>query len=467
MDLFSNFRLICDENLRFNFKFSVKEAGPLYQPKIDPNSLTFDEVNDDCILHIMSYLDLLDIVNLGKTSSRFQSVARELYGRKKHFSFNTNTGDSSINEVNLPIILKEIGSNIRSIEWHGLSASHLDILAKYCSNVTRMKFCNMSTDVYSLSFKKNKTFFEKLKRMHIDNAKIFDSSVKPMISQSKLISLKFERCQNIRGNFLTKRNSNKLKHIKVSNCRHFLYGEGGIEGIDEITLFQRNNQLVTFSIDTCCSYLHCLTSESEILATLEELELDFSCFSGNDLDKLKFKDLKRLKRLTMTLKNITIHPNLNTLFFAMGQVDTLESLNVDYIQIDDKTIMCLGSIKNLKKLRMNKIKNTTAQRLYTDICSNLPNLTELSISFKFGVVEKDQGNLICDMIRRLPNLSYFSLSSSTWELLNMILQVQLPRARLPIKIGISQSLFDDPRKVILHEYNSIKYVQALLYLIQS
>lgn len=451
--------MICDQNLRFNFKFSIKEAERAHQPKIDPSTLKIEEVNDDCLRHIISHLDLIDIINFGKTSTRLQSVTQQVYVQRKHFSFGTNTGDSSVNEINLPIILEEIGSYIKSIEWTDLDSAHFDVLAKYCPNVTTLKLQNPKFGLSSVKLKINKLFFANLKRLHIISAPFYDTAIKLIVTSSKLISLKLDNCRNVHGKFLTKRKCNKLKHIGIINCRSMggQYVGHGEAKMDDVTDFQRNNKLFTFSMDKCCSYLHCLTSPAEILAKFKQLELDFSCFLDSQLEQLNFKELKRLTKFTITRKHRQfLHPpgnnsfadfaNFNKVFTAMSQIDTLVSLNVANIEIDINTLKCLGAIKNLKQLRLINVRNSIGKQMYTTMHDHLPNLNELSMSFEISAVEK-AGKWICDMIILLPQLRYFSHSSMNWGLLDKISKSQLSRNQLPIRIGITNILFVDPKKV--------------------
>lgn len=438
--MFFNFRLICDPNLQFNFKFTIKEADSQHQPKIDGNTLKFEEINDDCLLKIASYLELIDIVNLGKTSTRLQAFANQIYRKKSHFSFGTNTGDSSINDSNLRITLKEMGHYIKTIEWHGLNSNHLDKLSRYCSNVTTLSLKHPSNDLHLASIKSNKTFFAKLKILDIQHAAFFDSALKVMISSRKLKSLQLLHCRNIRGRFFSTWNNSKLKYLKVN-------GSWKVD-CEDIFGFLCSHKLHNFSFDAGCSFRQCLGAPSECLLKFKELELDFSFFTDDKLKVLNFGDLKRLTDLTVTRKylgSVTSYEKCNNLLAAISQVDTLESLNIENIQIDGETVEHLGSFENLRKIRLNNVKNTIGKRLYTSIPIHLQKLTMVSMD---TTPEREfDRKWICDMISTMNYLEYFSHNCMTWQLLEMILQLQLRRNHSTIEIGVSQSFLEDPRKV--------------------
>lgn len=413
----------------------------MYQPKVDPNILKLTEVNDDCLLHIMSYLNLIDVVNLGKTSIRLQSVTKQLHSRKSHFSFGSNTGDSSINEINLPVILKETGEFIQSIEWYELNPTDLDILVKCCPNVSVMKLVKPSTALSSHHFKKNKTFFEKLKRLHIHNSHLFDTAMKILTSSPTLKTLNLEECRNIRGKFSPKK-AMKLKHLRIIRCAMLTYYPEFWNAIKDV---QWKNKLFTFAVDKCCSYESCLTSPPEILAKLKELQLDFSCPFQRNLKELNFSGLTRLTAFTVTRKHSNLPAqNFNNVITAIAQIKTLESFCIERIEINNDTLKCLASIQNLKALKLNNVTNTIGKRLYLTLPVHLPNLTELSVLLDVAEINMKS---ICDTVAALPQLRFFSHSSMTWELLDIILKVQLTRKYLTMNIGISKLMFDDPKTV--------------------
>lgn len=216
--------------------------------------------------------------------------------------------------------------------------------------------------------------------------------------------------------------------------------------------FQQKNKFITFSYDNCCSFHQCLTSPSECLTKLSELELDFSCFTEENVSQLKFNNLTVLTKLIMTRKHSQDQfVNMNSVYIALSQINTLESLYIENIEVDENSVKYLGQIRNLKKLRLTNFRSTLGEELYIALRINLPSLTELSMS-TFNIAEEIDRKWICDMITALPNLLHFSHYPMTWQLLNTILQVQLLRKEQTMKVGIPKILFDDPKKV----NNSIK-----------
>lgn len=443
----SNFRLIFEPNLQFNCKFTVKEAEN--QPKIDSNAFKFVEMCNDCHLTIASYLNLIDIVHLGKTSSRLRTFAEQIYRKRTHFSFGTNTGDSSINETNLPTILQEMGSYIRSIDWTGLSETHLEYLFKYCRNVEVMNMNRPKKSLELTSIEKNKSFFQKIESLRIENAGFSDAVMETIISStSNLKSLEFELCYRLGGTFLLGWKDSKLERLKYSLCASM--------STAIVLDFQRANKLVKFSSDSHDSFVSCLSLPSSCLSEYTDLELALNSSSHERLDFLHINELKQLKTMRLACKSLDtsflsnykkILYNYDKVFVALSQIDTLKSIHVEKIIFGANTIKCLGLIKNLEEVTIQNSTDQLQRQLYWDIPMYLTKITKLTI-IMYSTTEYMDVQSICDMITALDHLRYFSHSLMTWQLLDMILQDQLLRRRPSIEIGISRSLFFDVERMV-------------------
>lgn len=434
--------------MRFNFEFIIKEAESVYQPKIDPNAFKFEEISDDCLVHIASFLKLIDIVNLGKTSNRLRSFTEQIYRKSTHFSFGTNAGDSSVNKKNLPIILQEMGSYVHSIDWRGLTERHLEYLSEYCQNITTLKLKDPECNLQLPSIEKNKMFFKNIESLEIENAGFSDATMKTIIaSLSKLKSLHLVRCLNIKGQFFSEWKDSKLENLKIAYCLSV--------SPSSILDFQRDNKLIKFSNDTFDSFVLCLSLPPGCLSEYTELDLVLNSSTDEKLDLLHITELKQLKKIHLTCRNLNTFYQINyeptffdydKVFAALSQIDTLKSITVEKAIIDGNTIKCLGLIKNLEEITFKRVKNRVSIQLYSDLHVHLPKITKLTMKMENTTEEIDLKS-ICDMILSLVDLRYFSHSLMTWQLLNQILQVQLLREQPSIEIGVSKLLFYDPKKV--------------------
>lgn len=395
----------------------------------------FEAINNDCMLEIASHLDFIDIINLGKSSTRLQSFVECIYRKKNRFSFGINAGDSSINRSNLETILQEIGVYIESLEWKDLDASQLDCLAQHCPNVRAVKLLNTSRKLRSCDIRKNKKFFAKLETLEIRNGSLFDSGLRTMICSSGLQSFQLKGCDNVRGKFFSKSKNLKLKILVLD----------GIWGADSngICDFVRKLKLAKFSYNGF-TFQQCLTLPPECLPEFEELQLNFTSVIDNQVESFNFKDFKRLTHLALTVRESGFR-NCNNILRATRQIPALQSLSVEGLQINAATLSCLGLYKNLQKIRFIHFDNTMGRSFYSSLHVHLPNITHLIVTQIID--EIIELKWICEMISSLKNLKYFSYSFMTWQLMNLILQQQVLLKRPTIEIGIAEFRRDDQEKV--------------------
>lgn len=396
----------------------------------------FEAINNDCMLQIASHLDFIDIINLGKSSTRMQSFVECIYRKKNHFSFGINAGDSSINRSNLETILQEIGVYIESLEWNDLDASQLDCLAQHCPNVRALKLQNTSSKLRSFDIKKNKKFFVKLETLEIRNGSLYDSGLRTMICSSGLQSFRLKGCHNVRGKFFSKSKNLKLKILVID----------GIWGADPdgICDFVRKLKLAKFSYNGF-TFQQCLTLPPECLPEFEELQLNFTSVTDDQLESFNFTDFKRLTHLAVTVRE-NGYRNCNNILRAARQIPALQSLTVEGLQVNAATLSCLGLYKNLRKIRFTHFNNAMGRAFYSSLHVHLPNITHLIVT-QYYSDEIIESKWICEMISSLKNLKYFSYSFMTWLLMNLILQQQVLLKRPTIEIGIAEFRSDDQEKV--------------------
>lgn len=430
----------------------VCESDP--ESNIEIVQLKFDEINDDCLLHIASYLRFIDVVKVGIAFPKLKSFTHQIYREKTHLSFGTGSGDLSINEWNLKPVLQEIGHYIESIEWRDLSPSHLDYLSKYCLNVKALKLISPSKKLNSSAIKRNEVFFSKIEMLDISDASFYDAALKTIIWYTNLESLQVKDCKN--GKFLQTIKMSKLKCFKISNC---------CVVCDEVLDVVRNNNLVKFLFgiwyESDLAFQKTLSLPSECLSHLEELELKYYYICSHQYEKLDFKKFKRLTHFSLTC-DFNTYRDCDNFFVAASEIPTLNSLTVDIMEITPYTLSSMGSLKNLRKLRLNIFRNKIGRKFYSNLNIHLPELTELSISLADYV----ESEWICEMVSSLRTLKYFYYASMDWRLLEMILEERL-RLKLPkIEIGIGAELFEHDIKVSATLHSLLDYIRKyFLYLL--
>lgn len=428
-------------------KFTIKQAES--QPKVDPNKFKFEDIYYDCMLRIASNLALIDIINLGKTSTRMESFVRSMFEKKPYFSFGLPDSDTSVNKSNLATVLQEIGVYIESVAWRGLEPSELDYLAEHCPNVKDLKLVNTSLSLRPSDVKKNKKFFVKLVTLDICCGSLFDAALKTMTCSAKLERFKLNGCHNVRGKFFSITKHSKLKVLKI----HGIWSAQGNSIVD----LARKIKLVKFAFNEF-TFDQCLTSPPECLQELEELQLNFTSITDDKLDAFAFTDFKRLTDLHLIVYENRFR-NCNNILLATSRVPTLQSLTVEGFEINANTLNCLAAFSQLQKIRFIHFGNVIGRQFFSSLHTHLPNITHLIITqyYNDGIIELAW---ICELILSFSNLKYFSYSFMTWELMNLILRQQLRWKWPTIEIGwsVSHSDHDIQEKVsVLPNENCIVF----------
>ncbi|KAJ6641820.1 hypothetical protein Bhyg_06765 [Pseudolycoriella hygida] len=438
-------------------RFQIRQAPDERQPKLDPQATKLQDVNDFCVLNIMSFLALDDVINLGKACDQTDYVSQIYYRKYSHFVYKPGTGDPSINETTLPNILEAIGGQINSIEWHNLKGDQLSLLCQHCPNVKKLKLVDLCRhNVTTWDLKKNLQFFVGLTKIHIRDSSLYDNCIKLMMSGCKLKTLKLERCLNIRGKFFNSRNRKKLRIVKITKCSNGVL----------FPFADWDNRLVELSFDRCCSFMRWLELPEERSQKLKKVQLDFTCFSTEKVADLNIQHLRNVKSLTITRRIAERNAaDCNNLIEAIRQISSLETLNMELIKIDHNTIHNLGLMRNLKSFGTKNSENTIGQRMYESLPAVLSNLEELVISLAND--DNVYPKSLCKLIDGLPKLKYFSYSFMTWKLLEALLQFRMkPQLykRNTLRIGVAEVLFTDPKKAI---FDSISKGNIILSVAES
>lgn len=402
--------------------------------------MKFEELIDDVLLKIVSYLELIDIVNLGKTSTRFESFTTTLYRRKTHFSFGLDTGYSSINESNLEPILEALAGHIKSIAWHNIQSNHLIYLSKHCSNVSELSLEN-SAEITPKVYRENENFFAKIEKLKVDDGSISETVLKTLTSSKVLKCLELYNLDSISRNFFAEFKNPDLDALTIKGIHDSIR-------CDDVIKFVRNHKLSKFSYDGHSSLQKCLNLPPVYLTMFKELDLNYEDFENKDLD---FKHL-RVRHLGLNCY-FESFSNCNSLLMAVSQMPALTSLAIGGIIIDNKTLRCLGSIKGLRKIRFDWFANQIGGLFYSSLYAHLPAITEIMMYEDVMVDERDDTEIsdinrsICAMIQSIRSLVYFGSSSMTWELLDSIFLQAKQLQRPPLEIGVSESMFNSPKKV--------------------
>lgn len=429
MNIFSNFRSIFDASLRNKFHVTFADS-----------SCKLEDLNHDCLWHIISYLNVMDTVQLGRTSTLMKDVTQQTYKKFSHFSLGRNYGGSSINESTLPVILENIGSYIRSIEIYNLNESMLASLSEYCSNVTVIKLIQIKCrDLHGTLIKENKQFFANVTSLEMNSCGLYDTSLNMMCNSKKLVSLQMNHCNKVSGSFISKLKN--LEVLRLTKCNGL--------GVQYIRQWKKLTKLVKLSLSASYHDDELFFAISEIWQNFQELSLHLNYdMDAIDSQKVNFSQLNQLRKLTLNSRrwNLTI----DVILRQLAQIETLEYLKMVNVEVSEFTLTNLALLQNLKCLHLYNIVNTSSMLLYTNLPRDLPLLKELTINMTERNVNHFKS--ISKMVSAFERLECFSHSAMGISLLQMII-IDLELANRGVEIQVAKSTFEDPVfKVIITDY---------------
>lgn len=379
-----------------------------------------DEVlNDDVLLEILKYLNVMDIISYRQVCSRFESSADDHLSRKmKHFHI-----DAALDHKSKEII-KNLGPHLKSLHLVAVNSQkrcdklrrQIQSINKHCKQLesltieTRNWYGAMAMGASVI----NKLHFDRLKYLELHNIKmekdldlvpafenleilklnsIMNFSGQSLIGLNNLKVLQLNSCAQLKPNYLYdffKAKGKTLKEIAVHKCRD----------IDEIIL-------------------------NEIVANLPNIELVSLIFSYTaSFDPGTLHCLQNLKSLS--LHNFQTY-DVNRFIKLLASSNSLERWEINgenfkIYQLDSNAVDKLEKSSNLSELSFVKC-NFVTDELLIRLGRNL-NLKKFSIQDCWGFTV----NGLMQFVQFSKQLTYLSirnctiLRSATIDIANMVLE---------------------------------------------
>lgn len=388
---------------------------------ITDDAIGADEVlNDDVLLEILKYLNIMDIISYRQVCSRFESNADNHLARKcKHFHINPGL-DPKAKEI-----IKNLGPHLKTLHLvsvHSLKQAdkllrQMQSIAKHCKQLMSLTIetRNWYGAIPLITSQLNKMHFEHLRYLELHNIKMDKeldmAAVFPQIQTLKLDSitnftgktligldhlevLYLNSCAQLRPNFLYdffKAKGSALREIVMHKCRE----------VDEIIL-------------------------NEIVANLPNIELVSLTFSYTaSFDPSTLHGLQSLKSLS--LHNFQTY-DVNGFIKLMATDNRLERWEINgenfkIYQLDGSAIDKLERSTNLKELSFVKCNFITDELLY-HLGRNLNHLQKFSIQDCWGFSVNGLMQFV-QFSKRLTHLSIRNctiLRSATIDIANMVLE---------------------------------------------
>lgn len=361
------------------------------------DSKFFETLNDDCLLHMMKFLDVLYVVTLMKVCRKFAELGAIHIKTVKNLNFTNIKFKKKITLHEAKLVLETVGHNvtkasINSDKFHNRRI--LNFVPKYLTNVKHL---------HLTGFKLEAPFFwdemEKLLAMLetldlSDNSEVhvhFLRSFKK--SPSRLKHLNVSNC-NINGDFLMLIPT--LQILNISGCR-FITGQHLIKFVD------LNKDLKSLNISKCPNIFGKDVNEMlKKVPQLEVLSLN-NYYIDDETSRFVIPSINPLINLKqLTIQNIN-YPPCDQLLRTINLDNRIEVLSISYGNLTLTSVYAISTMKHLKKLIMN-FKNSVPEDL-VDYLVDLENLEEVHMS---GCSYISPANILRLIL--LPRLKFLDIS---------------------------------------------------------
>lgn len=181
---------------RKNFKeyFSLNAADSWLQPDYHSNlkaqsfdnsidnssSLLLSSLDDDCLIHVMSFLDPLDILTLKKVCAKFFELSDFYFRTIKSLNFMEMKGKKKMTLLEVKLICEKVGKNVKKLTVNSDKFNNqriLNFIPKYFPNLKHLNLIGFKLDSVS--------FWQQMKRILVE-LETLDLSDNSLIDESFL-----------------------------------------------------------------------------------------------------------------------------------------------------------------------------------------------------------------------------------------------------------------------------------------
>lgn len=364
---FVTYALACDATRalvhRKNFKefFTLTAADSWLQPDyvksvenifinpsiIQNSSKLLTTLNDDCLLHIMSFLDPLDVFTLKKVCWKFFELSEFYFRTIKSLNFMEIKGKKKLTLLEAKIVSDKIGKNIKNLTVNSDKFNNqriLNFIPKYFRNVKVLKLIGFKLE--------NVNFWQQMKKILLnleildlsDNSLIDESFLNCFINNDKKLKALNVSNSNVYGDFLEK--VQFIESLNISECRN-------INGRQLIPYLKANENLKALNLGKCPNvYGRALNEMLTHALHLKSLTLN-NYYIDEDTSRFIIPNINSMQNLEeLCIQNIN-YPPCDQLLRTINLKNSIETLNISYGNMTLTTVYAISTMKYLKKLIMN------------------------------------------------------------------------------------------------------------------
>lgn len=330
-------------------------------------------LDDDCLLHVMSFLEPNDVFVLKRVCSKFNGLADYYFRTIKALELTTAVGYKRMTLLEAKLICEKIGKNVTKLSVDNEkfnSPRILSFVPKFFPRLKHLKLVGFKLDSKEF-WNQMKQVLKTLETLDLsDNSLIHESFVSSFakVTTPNLRSLIVSNT-NVTGDFL--KNVHFLTFLDISGCRN-------INGRDLIPYVKANKNLLSLNIGRCPNvYGRAL---NEILINSQQLTSITlnNYYVDEETSRFIIPNINSMVNLKeLVIQNLN-YPPCDQLLRTINLKNRIEMLDISYGNLTLTTIYAISTMKNLRKLVMNFKSNVSDDLI--DYLVDIHGLEEIHIA---------------------------------------------------------------------------------------
>lgn len=404
------------------------------------DSKLLQTLNDDCLLHVMSFIDVLDAFALKKVCVKFLELSEIHLKTVKAFNFSDLKGKKKMTLHEAKQALETVGKNIKKASINSekfYNRRILNFIPKYLTNLKHLRLTGFKLDSTLFWDQMNK-ILPNLESLDLsDNSEIDENFLRSFKkAQPKLKTLNLSNT-NIDGSFL--KLIPRVESLNVSGCRN-------INGKQLVEYADLNKNLKALNISKCPNiYGKDINDLLKKILTCQALWLN-----NYYIDDLTSRFVIPSINPVISLKKLTIcninFPPCDQLLRTINFENIIEDLNISYGTLSLTSVYAISTMKHLKKFVMN-FKTSVPE----DLVDYLMGLDELEEIHMCSCSYLSPANVL--RLFLLPNLKFLDISRCYGFTNEFVVEAvdqlkETPRRKvLTLKVGqteIDKKVFEEP-----------------------
>lgn len=336
-------------------------------------SLLLQMLNDDCLLHVIKFLDFLEIITVRKVCQKFSELGDIYFRTVKTLDFNDVKSKKKLTVHEAKLIFETVGENVVNTSINSekfYNKRVLNFIPQYLPNMKALRLNGFKLESTSF-WDQMKHVLAKSESLDLsDNSEVDENFLRSFrkMSNSVLNALDVSNT-NINGKFL--KDLPNVETLNISGCRY-------IHGKQLIEFVSANRNLKSLNISKCPNMYGKDVNDLLMKAIqLRVLSLN-NYYIDDETSRFVIPSIYPLENLReLTIQNIN-YPPCDQLLRTINLENRIEVLNIPYGNLTLTSIYAISAMKHLKTLILN-FKNSVSEDL-VDYLMDLKHLEEVHIS---------------------------------------------------------------------------------------